>query len=175
MWTGCLSFINSRVCLEPRHIALGFYHEDEKTKQAQRLSSPRPGRVDSNIGADRSHLAFPFRCDLNSFAPPVPLDPQSIMSDVIGRHLPFRYLLPTSLAPRQMNSKHAQLQLMGWIGSLSSSWVRENICSHRKHTVPWGLCIGEPRNNYFNRLKSGPLLTPSRPKQGAVTWRSHRV
>lgn len=42
------------------------------------------------------------------------------MSHVRGWHLPFYRLLPTGPTLRQMNSKQAQLQLMGWIGSLPS-------------------------------------------------------
>lgn len=42
------------------------------------------------------------------------------MSDVRGRHLPFRCLLPTDLTLLQMKSKQAQLQLIGSIGSLSA-------------------------------------------------------
>lgn len=71
VWTSRLSFIISSVCLESCHVALGFYHEVVKAKQAEWLSSPGPGRVGSSSGTYHIHLALPFRCDLNSFAPPL--------------------------------------------------------------------------------------------------------
>lgn len=55
--------------------------------------------------------------------------PWSFMSDARGRHLPFRCLFPISLTPRQMKNKWAQLQLMGWIVSVSSfSLCKTSVC-----------------------------------------------
>lgn len=75
---------------------------------------------------------------LNSFAPPLSSRAHSLMSHVRGWHLPFYRLLPTGPTLCQMNSKQAQLQLMGWIGSL------QNIRSAcKQHTFSWGLMLLE--------------------------------
>lgn len=57
--------------------ALGFCHEAVKAKQAEWLSSPRPGRVAKAIGNYQGHLAVPCRWDLNPLAPPLDSAPES--------------------------------------------------------------------------------------------------
>lgn len=111
VWIRGLSFIWPNiltVCLVSCHVALGFYHEVLKAKQAEQLSSPGPGRVGNSSRTYHVHLAVPFRCAQSSFAPHLLLAPEPHVW--CERMTP-----PLQLHHHQINSNQAQLQLMGLI------------------------------------------------------------
>lgn len=100
VWTNCLSFIILSVCLVSCHVALGLYHEVLKAKQAEQLS-PGPGRVGTDSRTYLVHLAVPFRCNQNSFAPPLLLAPKP---HVWCERMTPPLQLPSSYTPHQINS-----------------------------------------------------------------------
>lgn len=103
------------------------------------------------------------------------------MSDVRGWHLPFLGLLPTGLAPCQINSKQAQLQLMGWIGSLSS-FCLQKTSAHPANTPP-EVCIAEARKyqiltaltSSFSWHHTSQSFKTRSWMKGCVMWRSQTV
>lgn len=73
-------------------------------------------------------------CDLNSFAPPLlPAPRPHVWCERMTPPFSVAFL-HTSPTPHQMNSKQVQLQLMGWLGSLSAFPPSGNIRPPCKHT-----------------------------------------